>query len=178
MNFNYLNEIWKDITGYKGLYQVSNFGRVRSLPKKNRYYTKIIRQEIDWKGYVRVQLIKDNKEKWFKVHRLVAEAFIPNPNNYPQVNHKDENKLNNCVDNLEWCDCTYNNNYGTRNKQVSYKLSKPVIQYDIEGNFIREFNSISEVQNNGFNPTAISQCCKGKIKTSGGYKWDYKKMEH
>lgn len=122
-----MKEIWKDIEGYEGLYQISNLGRVKSLEKyvntaiKNN--TKVKRKEQILKqynknGYLQVTLTHNNKRKYFGVHRLVANAFIPNLNNYPQVNHKDENTLNNCVDNLEWCTAKYNCNYGTRNSRI------------------------------------------------------------
>lgn len=128
MEFNYLNEIWKDIKGYEGLYQVSNFGRVRCLERltKNKwgnYYRKsiILKPLVLSKGYLGVRLYDSNKNvRTLRIHRLVAEAFISNPYNYPQVNHKDEDKTNNCVVNLEWCTCEYNNNYGTRNQRISY----------------------------------------------------------
>ena len=129
-------EVWKDIKGYEGLYQVSNLGRVRSLPRiietesSNQYKTfhnvqekkgKILKQkESDYKS---VALYKDKKSKYYMVHRLVAQAFISNPNGYLYVNHKDEDKYNNCVENLEWCTQSYNINYGDRNKKVSIALS-------------------------------------------------------
>ena len=104
-------EIWKDILGYEGLYQVSNYGRVRSLKYGKE---KILKQQINTDGYLHIDLYKNKKRKNYNVHRLVTIAFLENPNNYPQVNHKDENKQNNHIDNLEWCDYKYNCNYGTR----------------------------------------------------------------
>lgn len=127
---NYLGEEWKDIKGYEGLYQVSNLGRVRSLSRYVKHRTiyilkgKLLKQRTRGKGYLAVTLCKNSKLKHYYVHRLVAEAFIPNPNNLPQVNHKDENKSNNCVDNLEWCDDKYNTNYGTRNERHSMAIKK------------------------------------------------------
>lgn len=110
-------EIWKDIRGYEGLYQVSNLGRVRSLDrrdKRNRYWPERVLKSIVGKfGYASVHLLKDGVTKTAKVHRLVALMFIENPNNYKEVNHKDENKLNNSVDNLEWCTRSYNVTYGS-----------------------------------------------------------------
>ena len=129
-------EIWKDIPNYEGLYQASNLGNVRSLDKivnagnqfgckfKITKKGKVLKQHINKYGYKRVTLIVDNKAKNFQSHRLIAQTFIPNPNNLPQVNHKDENKLNNKVENLEWCDSCYNINYGNRNKLVAEKLKK------------------------------------------------------
>lgn len=118
-------EIWKDIKGYKGYYQVSNLGRVKSLDRYSidrrggKHFLKgIILTPYLCKGYLRICLHVNGKQKQLAVHRLVAEAFIPNPNNYPQINHKDENKTNNTVDNLEWCTAKYNNNYGTRLERI------------------------------------------------------------
>ena len=115
-----MKEIWKDIKGYEDLYQISNYGEVKSLEKKAGFSTrkeKILKQHLDKDGYVKVYLCKNNKVKFLSVHRLIAEAFIPNPNNFPQINHKDENKQNNKIENLEWCTCKYNINYGTRTKR-------------------------------------------------------------
>ena len=116
-------EIWKDIEGYEGLYQVSNKGRIKSLnridSRGHKVNEKILSSKPNNKGYLRVHLYKNGKRKPFSVHRLVAIAFIPNPNNLLEVNHKDENKENNTVDNLEWCDRKYNANYGGRNERAS-----------------------------------------------------------
>ncbi|MBQ0088112.1 MAG: HNH endonuclease [Prevotellaceae bacterium] len=106
------NEIWKDIPHYEGLYQVSNYGRI----KNNRGQFKT--QHDNGRGYLGVELWKNNSSKREYVHRLVALAFLPNPNHFTQVNHKDEDKQNNYVDNLEWCDCKYNNNYGTHTQRM------------------------------------------------------------
>lgn len=111
-----MEEIWKDIKGYEGLYQVSNYGRVKSF-KHNK--EKLRKEVKDNMGYLIVNLSKNGNKKIYKIHRLVAEAFLQNPNNYPQVNHKDENKINNRADNLEWCTAKYNSNYGTRNERMS-----------------------------------------------------------
>ena len=113
-------EIWKDIRGYEGKYQVSNIGNVRSLNYRGvKGKVKRLKTECNNCGYILVFLYKECKPKGYSVHRLVAEAFIPNPNNLPQVNHKDENKANNCVWNLEWCTREYNRNYGTCPQRVS-----------------------------------------------------------
>lgn len=113
-----IEEIWKPVVGYEGLYEVSSYGRVKSLCKydsRNRFRDgRIIRLFTDGLGYLRAQLYSNSKRKSFLVHRLVAQAFIPNPDNLPQVNHRDENPSNDNVDNLEWCDGKYNVNYGTR----------------------------------------------------------------
>lgn len=107
-------EIWKDVVGYEGIYKVSNLGNVKSLHWRNSFDERIMTPHLLGRGYYFVNLRNKSKGKSKLVHRLVAQAFIPNPNNYPCVNHKDENKLNNCVDNLEWCSYLYNNTYGKR----------------------------------------------------------------
>lgn len=106
-------EIWRDVVGYEGLYKVSNFGRIKSLPRNGTVkYERLLRQKVSNKGYCTVALSKHNKTKYKMVHRLVAEAFLDNPKGLPLINHKDENKLNNYVGNLEWCDAQYNMTYG------------------------------------------------------------------
>ena len=119
-----MEEIWKDIKGYEGLYKVSNLGRVKSVHfnHSKKVTEKILKPIKDRDGYVDAFLYKNGKVKHFKMHRLVAEAFIPNPNNLPQINHIDENVNNNRVDNLEWCTVGYNINYGKRNEKVSNAL--------------------------------------------------------
>lgn len=118
-------EIWKDILGYEGLYQISNHGRLKSLPKMvgrgKRYMSKerIVSSHKSPNGYLRTHLDKEGKRHFFSVHRLVAQAFLDNPNNYPCVNHKNEIRSDNRVENLEWCSFKYNANYGTRNKKIS-----------------------------------------------------------
>ena len=113
-------EIWKDVKNYEGLYQISNLGRVKSMSKFAGFsYRKerILKTSLDKDGYVKVTLCKNNRTRFLSIHRLLAECFIPNSNNYPQINHKDENKQNNDLSNLEWCTCKYNINYGTRTKR-------------------------------------------------------------
>lgn len=175
-------EIWKDIKDFEG-HQVSNFGRVRSLNYNRTGKTKVLSPGETKGGYLRVHLCKNGKGKTFQVHRLVAEAFIPNPLNLPQVNHKDEDKTNNFCGtpendfndgNLEWCDCKYNNNYGTHNERVAEKLSKPVIQLTKTGELVREWPSTMEVSRNGFNQGHIASCCRGEIKSHKGFIWKYK----
>ena len=171
-----MKEEWRDILNYEGLYQVSNLGRVKSLPKKSGNRTleeSILSQSID-KGYARVSLHKDKVIKNFLVHRLVAYAFLDNPNECTQVNHKDENKLNNNVNNLEWCNAEYNMNYGTR----TLRSSKPV--YCVTTN--KFFNKMIEAANfyNIKNVEDIGRACKGKRGSCGKdpetgvpLKWEY-----
>lgn len=131
-------EIWKDIEGYEGLYQISNMGRVKSLAKQtlcgHRKEQTIFRNEkflslrCNKKGYLQVGLSKNGIRKQFTVHRLVAQTFIPNPNNLPQVNHKDENKTNNCIENLEWCTAEYNCNYGNHKSNISNALKGHIVK--------------------------------------------------
>ena len=173
-----MEEIWKDIEGYEGLYQVSNVGRVKSL--RNNI---ILKNSIKRNGYESVKLSANNISKEYYIHRLVANAFISNPNNYLEINHKDEDKANNCADNLEWCTREYNVNYGTgtRRSQLSNtngKCSKPVLQYTLEGIFIKEWKSTMDVQRNlGFDHANISRCCRGKYAYAYGYIWKYKNEE-
>ena len=167
-------EIWKDIVGYEGLYKVSNLGNVMSFWHKK---PKLIKQIKDKKGYLRVGLKLYNKpQKLIFVHRLVCQSFIPNPNNLPCVNHKDENPSNNNVNNLEWCSYQYNINYGTANERRAKKHSIPVLQYDKNGNFINDYPSIKDAERKtGINHQNICNVCRGKrYKSAGGYIWKYK----
>lgn len=166
-----MEEIWKDIEWYKGVYKISNLGRVYSVQRK-----KIKNTFIDKGGYVRVQLYYNYTQKGFLVHRLVAEAFIPNPNNYPQVNHKDENKLNNCVDNLEWCTNKYNCNFGTKPEKCrenSLKLQmnkRQVIIYDLENHYIDTCRSMMDVARKlNCSYENVQSALYGKTKTCKGY---------
>ena len=165
-------EIWKDIEGYEGLYQVSNLGRVKSL-KSNK--EKILKSNSNGHNYLRLLLCKNNKKKSLLVHRLVAKAFIPNIDNLPEVNHKDEDKTNNCADNLEWCTAKYNSNFGTRKKRLSELKNKAVIQIK-EEKVINIFKSAKEAKKKtGINK--ISACCRNEFKQAGGYVWKYVESE-
>lgn len=178
-------EIWKDIEGYIGLYQVSNFGRVKSLKFGKE---RVLQPGKNREGYFIVSLCKDGKQKMFRINRLVASAFLKNPENNPCVNHKDEDKTNNFAGtpendymdgNLEWCSYEYNNNYGTRNvrsalSQINGKTSKTVLQFSKTGDFIREWESTAECRRNGFHQGAVSYCCNGKQKSHKGFIWRYK----
>ena len=172
-------EEWKPIPGYEGLYEVSNYGRVKSYQLDSN--GKILspgNTGKDGSGYCFVNLYKDGKaKKHCTVHRLVAEAFIPNPSNFPQVNHKDECKKNNYFGNLEWCSSAYNNSYGTRTRRIAEKISKPVVQLEKKGNFIAEFESLREAsRRTGIASISICSCCKHKpgYKSAGGFLWIYK----
>lgn len=193
------NEEWLPIEGYEELYEVSNMGRVKSLNYNNTNKEKIKKQVKFKNGYLYVSLNKKKKIKTIRVHRLVANAFIPNPNCYPMLNHKDECKTNNCVDNLEWCDAKYNANYGTaiqRSKDTRYynsifgkiknevynniskKKSKQVYQYSKDGVLIAIWESTSECGKNGFHQSHISACCRNCFNREGnnvykGYIWSY-----
>lgn len=162
-----MEEIWKDIEGYEGLYQVSNFGNIKSIKRRRTKGGKL--KETMRYGYKYVTLSKYGKIKRLSVHRLVAQAFIPNPNNYDIVNHKDENKSNNYATNLEWC---------TQAQNVQYsKKTSSILQLDLNGNIIKEWESARNAEiNNGFDNSCIIKCCKGKRKSHKGYRWQYKFM--
>ena len=165
-------EEWRDVKNYENLYKVSNYGRVKTLARR-RVKEAIMRCEFN-KGYPRLSLSKNNKSKHYSVHTLVAIAFIPNPNNYPEINHKDENPMNCKFDNLEWCEHLYNLMYGTRRQKVIEKERKPVNQYTLDGKFVMKHYSIQEAGRNlNVNASAICMCCKGKQKYAYGYKWEY-----
>lgn len=172
-----MDEIWKDIKDYEGLYQVSNWGRIKSIRFGKERIMKLC---IDRYGYLYIVLYKNNKQKNFRIHRLVAEAFLQNPHNYPCINHKDENKQNNNVENLEWCSAKYNANYGTRNERISKnrdisKHSKPVLQYTLDGQFVREWLSAKQAEiEGGFHQGNICMCCRGKRKYHHNFIWRYK----
>ena len=190
-----MKEIWRDIKGYEGLYQVSNLGRVRSvthdivdsLGRRSTKEGKILSlRKSSQTGYPTINLLKDGDTTSCNIHRLVAEAFIPNPNNLPCVNHKDESRDNNCVDNLEWCSYQYNNTYGTAQKRRTESLArfydthdevlKPVVQYSTKGELIREYRSIREAERTlGLEVSSgISACCAHKLNTAYGYVWRFK----
>lgn len=166
-----MNEIWIDVENYEGLYQISNLGRVKSLIKN-----KILKE--NYNEYKQVYLYKNGKGKWHKVHRLVAIAFIENPYKLDFVNHIDENKYNNCVDNLEWCTKKYNCNYGKRNEKMSKSKSKyKIIQKDKNNNIVKVWNSMWDLEHNtSYNKWVIRQCCNNKCKTCYGYKWQYENI--
>ena len=180
-----MEEIWKDIKGYEGLYQVSNLGRVKSLPRlmwngKGYYMSKekILSLKPSKKGYVKIALWKNREKEYFLVHRLVAEAFIPNPNNLPEVNHiidDFEHRSDNRVENLEWCTRDYNINYGNRNKRASKTMKgKYLANENSQARKVRcvttgeIFNTITEAKRK-YNSAGyhIPECCRGERKSAG-----------
>lgn len=175
----YSDEIWKDIVGYEGLYQVSNYGEIKSLRKNKKIY-----QSINNAGYKVVSLYKNNKSIKKTVHRLVAIAFIPNFNNLPQVNHIDGIKINNNLNNLEWCDNKYNQKHASmlgltkkRDEICSIKNGIKIIQYDLKDNYIKEWKNMKEASRTlKIDNSAISKCCRGKRNKCGGFKWKYKEV--
>ena len=183
-------EEWLDIKYFEGIYKVSSYGRVKSCArvitktvrgKKMVVHLKekILSKTEDNDGYKIVGLHKDGKRYGYKVHRLVATAFIPNPLNLPEVNHRSENKGDNRVENLEWCDRTYNNNFGTIKERLSKTMtngpsSKKVAQYSETGELIAIFPSACEVQRQlGYSNTYISAACRGKYEKAYNYIWRY-----
>ena len=196
-------EEWKDIKGYEGIYQVSNEGRVKSLNYNHTGKERILKSTSNSCDYLNVSLWKDGQKKQHLVHRLVANAFIENPDDLPQVNHIDENKSNNCTENLEWVTCKQNINHGTRNQRMAEAhrgkpcpwatealtnrtdLSIPINMLTKDGEFIRQFPSSMEAERwlraNGYPKAShcnINSCCQGKrFKSCYGFKWQYTKKE-
>lgn len=184
-----MKELWKALSGYEGYYEVSNKGNVRSVDREvvgsdnKRYFYRgrLLKQHPDRVGYMRVALTKDKRTSWRSVHRLVAQAFVPNPSNLPEINHKDENKSNNSADNLEWCDRNYNVRYGLYAEKMSSAMtnnkynSKPVIATLPDGTE-EYYPSMAEA---GFrftgrrNAGSISYALKGVQATAYGRKWRY-----
>lgn len=182
-------EVWEDIPGYVGMHQVSNLGNIKSLPRevtystgrKARYEGRIMTKKVNRGGYELVGLNKNNKQIFYSVHGLVASVFIPNPLNHPHINHKDENKLNNCAYNLEWCTPEYSSNYGTRNQRISRSLQgnadlgvkcrKPVVLVDSQGKSYA-FESVSEAASfAGVASSGVSNALNGsgRRKKAGDY---------
>lgn len=181
-----MEEIWKPIKGYEGLYEVSNLGRVKSLSRKSTYTgrmyeTKILKPHVNTKMYLDVDLCRNGVQKRHRIHRLVAEMFIPNPNNKPQVNHIDCDKSNNRIDNLEWCDNSENqkhafaNGLNHRGKFGESPKAKVVLQYTLDGVLVQEWDSITRIKHErGYCDSFISHCCKGKCNKAYNYIWKYK----
>ena len=189
-----ISEIWKtavyDGEIYEGLYKVSNLGRILSLNYNKTGKAKLRKPSDDGRGYLQVGLSKNGKTKTCLVHRLVAETFLPNPDNLPEVNHIDEDKTNNFVflnedgtvnkekSNLEWKSHRDNINHGTRNERIAKahtngKRSKKVLQFTLNGELIREWPSVAECGRNGFNQGAVAACCRGELPHYKGFRWEY-----
>ena len=181
-------EMWKDAVGYEGLYKVSNKGNIYSVERKSYIGRKCggrtLKPFCREDGYPEINLRKNGIRKNKLIHRLVAEAFIPNPKSFLEVNHLDENKKNNCVENLEWCDAMYNNNYGTRIERVS----KKVRAINIKTGEVIAFDSTREAGRKGYSNGGVSQACRGVYKSSNGkligdghlykgHRWSYEKEE-
>ena len=161
-----------DFLGYPN-YSVTDDGRVFSLNYHKEGYKKEMKPVLN-NGYYSIVLYRDGETKHVLIHRLVALTFISNPDNLPELNHKDENKTNNMVGNLEWCSKSYNINYGTRNERTAKANWKPIRQFTKDGLFIKEYPSLKEAaRQTGFYQSAISQCCKGIRKSAYKYIWRY-----
>lgn len=178
-------EVWKDVVGYEGRYKVSNYGRVKSLARSFKAgFLFIHRADFILKynksnlGYFRVFLFIGKNKKMFSVHRLIALAFIPNPNNLPYINHKNEDKRDNRIENLEWCTAKYNTNYGTaRERGIINRMrlySKTICQYERNGKFIKKYDNLKNVTEIfGYDRHPISKVCNGHSYTAYGYVWRY-----
>ena len=178
---------------YEGLYKVSNWGRILSLNYKNTGKPGLMTPHKRKNGYLKVNLWKNRKRKTCLVHRLVAQTFLPNPENKPQVNHKDEDKTNNFVflnkygsvnkkkSNLEWSTPKENSNHGTRTERIAKALSKTVLQLSLSGDLIKEWESTAECGRNGFDQSAVAKCCRGELPHYKGFLWmfadDYKEKQ-
>lgn len=176
-------EEWRDIPGWEGVYQVSNKGNIVSLNYNRTRKRRLRIPRIGKGGYLYINLHKSGVTKTMKIHRIVAMTFIPNPKNLPQINHKDENKLNNNAENLEWCDSSYNNKYGSRPRKVldahkrngSSKAERAVVKLDRHGTIVAEFVSISEAARQScVSRSCIRDCVLGRQHTCVGYFWKYK----
>lgn len=168
-------EIWKDIVAFEGLYKISNFGRVISLNYKRQGYEKELKTAVEKDGYLYVTLYSsDHKQHHKKIHRLVLEAFEPNPHNLPEVNHKDENKQNNRLDNLEWCTSKYNINYGKgHEKTKKAALEHQAIPVKCLNDGKLYISAREAARDKNTHHSDILRCCKGERNTSGGYQWQY-----
>ena len=187
------SEIWKDVVGYDGRYKVSNKGNVYSVDRRSAIGRKcggrMLNPTRNKDGYPQVCLCKNGIRKHKSVHRLVAETFIPNPKSFSEVNHLDEIKDNNCVENLEWCDPKYNVNYGTRNEKVRQKLSKRIKAVNIETGEVTVFKSTREAGRKGYTQEYVSSACRGVYRSGSagkligdghtyrGYRWFYERKE-
>ena len=173
-----MSEEWRDVKGYEGRYQVSSMGRVKSLERKDclgrTVKERILKPNVVGRGYLRVILYAGGKTRTFFVHRLVCEAFHENPDNKPQVNHINEIKTDNRASNLEWATARENSNFGSRNERLGKAQSKPVGQYTLDGDLVKAWQSVNEVQRQtGFSQGNISLAANGKYKQAYGSIWRY-----
>lgn len=179
-----MEESWKDIEGFEGLYQVSNYGNVKSLNYRRHGYEKNLTPKENNDGRLWVELANNGKTKCFLIHRLVANAFIPNPNGFLEINHKDENPKNNAACNLEWCSRQYNVDYyyqrhphGPKRRSTErYGMRKhlKVAQFKKDGTFVKRWNNSREIfLETGMSDWGISECCRGNRKSAHGYIWRY-----
>lgn len=177
-------EWWKYINGYEGLYMVSTLGRVKSVERKVKKWDgfrtipeTILKPKVQNNGYLTVMLYKNRKGKTFAIHRLVAEAFKPNPHNYPTVDHINRIRTDNREENLRWAPWELQvENRKERVQKNRKDESKPVEQYTLSMEFVAEYPSIKEAERQtGIHNSIISKCCRGERKSAGGYKWKYKK---
>lgn len=169
--------MWKPVKGFEERYEVSSDGEIASLPRDYKYGVianrTILKADIA-RGYKRVTLFKNGRRYRKLVHIIVAETFLDNPENKPMVNHKDENKLNNAVENLMWCTAKENSNWGTCSERISKKVSKAVFQFDKDGRFVKEWSSMTAAANKLEIPlSCISICAHHKTKTAGNYIWRF-----
>lgn len=180
----FIMEVWKPVVGFEDYYEVSNLGRIRSLDREiysekgsfMRFYRgRILKLTDKGNGYLVVNLGRGNRRH---VHRVVAEAFLPNNFNLPYINHKDENPKNNEVSNLEWCTAKYNSNYGTAIERQSKKVSKPVRATNIKSGEVIEFESMKAAHRMGFDESTIAQCCRGVYIQHKGYVWEFIKEDN
>lgn len=172
-----MEEKWKDIEGFEGLYQVSDQGRIKSFQQWKRAGSPrefILKPSISTTGYCQVTLYKEHQRSKFLVHRLVANAFVSNPSNFPHINHIDEDKENNRASNLEWCTAAYNNNYGTAKFRSILSKSMMVDQLLPSGQFLARYVCISVASEiTGIPKSSIKSCCIGECQSGNGFVWRY-----
>lgn len=163
-------KLWTAIPNYEGLYEINTKGEIRSLHNRYSNETVILKQGVGSKGYKNVTLCKNGHQTTFNVHRLVALVFLPNPDSLPCINHKDEDKTNNDVSNLEWCSYYQNNVYGSRLTKSAAKRSIPVLCIETGVKYSSAYAAQRQI---GIRQNQISRCCHGKAKTAGGYHWKF-----